>query len=332
MKKILSGTIILFVLLFSVNAGKLSADNITVKLSLNNAKKASYLVGDTVSVNFPGISANQIECKGKAGYYNKATGEMVLTGKGSLKLFTLNGNKKQNLSTIKVIEPKLKKKLSLKTGVSKTLKLSKVTPQMGEQVWISSDENIAEVKQGVVKGVNPGTATVTVYVNGHPASCTVVVKGEKNSDEKKSSSSSSANTDGSSGFTEADMDDIRTEELNLINLKRSDAGVPQLLQNAVLNQAAQIRANEIKIKFDHVRPNGDECFSAATDLGYEAFRIAENIAFGHNSVEDAVTAWMNSEGHRGNILNADYNEVGIGFFESDGVKYWVQIFGYNPNL
>ena len=55
--------------------------------------------------------------------------------------------------------------------------------------------------------------------------------------------------------------------------------------------------------------------------------IGENIAYGQNSPEDVMNRWMNSSGHRANILNAEFEEIGVGCYVKGSRKYWVQLFG-----
>ena len=55
--------------------------------------------------------------------------------------------------------------------------------------------------------------------------------------------------------------------------------------------------------------------------------IGENIAYGQNSPEDVMNSWMNSSGHRANILNAEFEEIGVGCYVKGSRKYWVQLFG-----
>lgn len=149
-------------------------------------KKFSFIVGDTISVNYPGISRNEIEYKGKAGVYNKSTGEVKLSAKGKIKLFRYEGKKRRTICTIKSVEPKLKKKYTLVLGKEKKLK-PKLTVEMGSVLWVSSNKKVVTVKDGVLTPLTEGTAKVTLYVNGHPFSSDVevITKSEKKKRDKK---------------------------------------------------------------------------------------------------------------------------------------------------
>ena len=111
--------------------------------------------------------------------------------------------------------------------------------------------------------------------------------------------------------------------LDLVNAERAKEGAPALTMDADLMEAAMNRSAEIAIYFSHTRPNGLMCFSISNKLN------GENIASGYRTPQDVMVGWMNSSGHRANILNASYTTIGIGCFKVDGVCYWTQCFGVN---
>lgn len=98
----------------------------------------------------------------------------------------------------------------------------------------------------------------------------------------------------------------------------------------VLERIAMLRAVEVALAFSHTRPNGQSCFTAYSDdmRGY----IAENIAAGYSSAEDAFRGWQETDqpysgqGHRRNMLGSSYVSVGIGHVIYQGTHYWVQEF------
>lgn len=116
--------------------------------------------------------------------------------------------------------------------------------------------------------------------------------------------------------------------LRLVNAERAKYGLSSLTYDATLAKAADIRAVEIKSLFSHTRPNGQSCFTVLDEIGYSYRGAGENIAYGQRSAEEVMTAWMNSEGHRANILGENYTHIGIGVYESGGVIYWSQMFSY----
>mgnify|MGYP002859798562 FL=1 len=99
--------------------------------------------------------------------------------------------------------------------------------------------------------------------------------------------------------------------------------------NQSLCASARVRASEIAKDgcFSHTRPDGSGCFTAISGVSYRT--AGENIAmgtWGHFGVDKIMDRWMNSEGHRANILNGNFSEVGFGCVVVNGNGYWVQIF------
>jgi len=79
--------------------------------------------------------------------------------------------------------------------------------------------------------------------------------------------------------------------------------------------------------FSHTRPNGSSFSTALKEQGASYSTAGENIAWGQKTPQEVVTGWMNSSGHRANILGANYTKIGCGFYQgSDGTCYWSQLF------
>ncbi|MBQ8134262.1 MAG: hypothetical protein IJ192_07660 [Clostridia bacterium] len=113
------------------------------------------------------------------------------------------------------------------------------------------------------------------------------------------------------------------KELNSINEQRVKAGANLLLLDSELVFAAMIRAEEIETQYSHTRPDGTSCFTVLDEycIDYNT-TTGENIAMGFTSIDTVMTAWMNSKGHRENILSKSYTKVGIGL---NGI-YWSQMY------
>lgn len=109
----------------------------------------------------------------------------------------------------------------------------------------------------------------------------------------------------------------------LVNEERAKAGLSPLALDPELSANAMVRAQEIIEKFDHTRPDGSS-FSTAITIPWRT--VGENIAYGQSSPEAVMNAWMNSSGHRANILQANFSKIGVGVVESGGRLYWVQLF------
>lgn len=127
-----------------------------------------------------------------------------------------------------------------------------------------------------------------------------------------------------------ELANISQEEWDVLrytNIQRAKAGLPMLVTFDIIQNAAGTRAEEIVSVFSHYRPDGSGPNTALKELGYTYSIFGENIAFGQRSAYEVVKAWMNSEGHRANILNEMFLHMGVGYKD----KNWVQIFATNKN-
>ena len=109
--------------------------------------------------------------------------------------------------------------------------------------------------------------------------------------------------------------------LEIVNRERKEAGLSPLELDEELQDAAMYRAAETVVLSDHIRPNGEEWYTVSDKMH------GENLAVGYQSADEVMEAWMNSEGHRNNILEQEFNSIGIGCFIYEGVYYWIQAFG-----
>jgi len=116
--------------------------------------------------------------------------------------------------------------------------------------------------------------------------------------------------------------------VELVNEARAEAGLKPVTLRADVTAVAQLRAKEIVTSFSHTRPNGSSCFTALSESGVSYRGAGENIAYGQRSPEEVMNGWMNSSGHRANILNASYTSIGVGYYQKNGVNYWSQMFTY----
>lgn len=113
----------------------------------------------------------------------------------------------------------------------------------------------------------------------------------------------------------------QAEVLRLVNAEREKAGLDPLTYYYAGQSAADTRAEEIAEYFSHTRPNGELCFTVLTEAGIAYWSAGENIAKGQGTPEEVVEDWMNSEGHRANILG-DYTHIIVGVCGN----CWVQLF------
>lgn len=116
------------------------------------------------------------------------------------------------------------------------------------------------------------------------------------------------------------------------------SGLSELVYDYTLEKIAMQRAAEIALSFSHTRPDGTICFSAFSEFGKGGYNYGENIAAGSSTAAGANTQWReddedyNGQGHRRNMLDSEFNSVGIGHVKFGGVHYWVEVFNLSSSL
>jgi uncharacterized protein YkwD len=120
------------------------------------------------------------------------------------------------------------------------------------------------------------------------------------------------------------------EVIALTNARRTAAGLPPLAFDPLLTVAAQAHCDDMVARafYAHTSPDGGEPWHRAAAAGSTRRTIGENIACGQRSAAEVVEGWMNSPGHRANILKPDFTHMGVGFTGGGGAgTYWTQLFG-----
>ena len=117
------------------------------------------------------------------------------------------------------------------------------------------------------------------------------------------------------------------EVVNLVNIERAKEGLSALKIDTKVQAAAQVRAKECEQLFSHTRPDGSSFATALKEQNVSYRSAGENIAWGQHSPEEVMEAWMNSAGHRANIMNPNFTTIGVGYYENArGIDYWCQLF------
>ncbi|PZU98849.1 MAG: hypothetical protein DCE90_03315 [Pseudanabaena sp.] len=122
------------------------------------------------------------------------------------------------------------------------------------------------------------------------------------------------------------------ELLRLTNLERKKLGLAPLKLSPQLKQAAQSHAKDMATNgfFSHTGLNGSSIGDRAKSSGYRYAVVGENLAAGRATPEGTIRQWMNSPGHRANILNNAFTEIGFGYANAPNSRYrhyWVQVLG-----
>lgn len=116
------------------------------------------------------------------------------------------------------------------------------------------------------------------------------------------------------------------EVARLVNEIRVKNGLNKLTEDWELSRVARYKSQDMKDNnyFSHTSPVYGSPFEMIKNFGISYKSAGENIAKGQATPQTVVNAWMNSSGHRANILNASYNKIGVGYVENG--KYWTQLF------
>jgi len=140
-----------------------------------------------------------------------------------------------------------------------------------------------------------------------------------------SSAPPAATTTGGSGDDHADE---RRQILTLVNAERAKAGCGNLSAHSKLTIAAQRHSEDQAAhrNMAHEGSDGSNVGTRVTRAGYTWRAVAENVAMGYRTPEAVMQGWMNSPGHRRNILNCTYRHLGVGVAEGGGSLYWTQVF------
>ncbi|MBA4541459.1 hypothetical protein H1164_00855 [Thermoactinomyces daqus] len=144
-----------------------------------------------------------------------------------------------------------------------------------------------------------------------------------NQTTKPASTPPSSSGQQQTGYT---LSEYEKQVVDLVNQERAKYGLPALKIDSKLSRMARDKAQDMHDKhyFDHNSPTYGSPFDMMNKYGIQYNSAGENIAMGQPTPQEVVKDWMNSKGHRENILNKDFNYIGVGYVK-DG-NYWVQEF------
>lgn len=129
-------------------------------------------------------------------------------------------------------------------------------------------------------------------------------------------------------MTEADIQEFEYEVLELANEERKAQGLEPLEFSVEVSEVARAKSHDMADSnyFDHQSPNYGSPFEMMQTFGVDYRAAGENIAMGQRSPEEVMNGWMNSEGHRKNIMHDQFTHLGVGYVEKNGTTYWTQMF------
>ena len=125
---------------------------------------------------------------------------------------------------------------------------------------------------------------------------------------------------------DASVREFEQEVVRLVNEHRAKNGLQPLTENWELSRVARYKSQDMVDNryFSHTSPTYGTPFQMIRAFGLSYRTAGENIAYGQKTPQAVVNAWMNSSGHRANILNASYTQIGVGYVAKG--HYWTQLF------
>lgn len=137
------------------------------------------------------------------------------------------------------------------------------------------------------------------------------------------------NTSNDNQNTSGSFLSFQEEVVRLVNVERTKRGLSELSFNNQLSNVATLKSQDMinKNYFSHTSPTYGSPFDMMKQFNISYKTAGENIAKGQKTPEEVVNAWMNSQGHRENILSTNFTDIGVGVAKSsDGTLYWTQMF------
>ena len=269
----------------------------------------------TVYYTTDGTKANRSDKKYKAGT------KIKLTKPTTLRMTVYSGGKAVKSYSQK-IEVKLKAPTIKFTKRSDGKYSATVSSVKGATIYYTTNGKKPTTKSKKISSgskitVSAGT-TVRAFAVKKDWKTSSISK--KTAPKKTTGNSDSSDSSSASSFEE--------EVLRLVNKERTSRGLSPLTTDDKLSKAAKQRSKELTEYYSHDRPNGKSCFTALDEYGISYWSAAENIAAGYTTPKEVVEGWMNSPGHRANILNSKLKKLGIGYTKANDIygHYWAQLF------
>jgi uncharacterized protein YkwD len=122
--------------------------------------------------------------------------------------------------------------------------------------------------------------------------------------------------------------EMESEEFRLTNQARAEYGLAAFECDLELAEVARDHSEDMALRgyFSHTNPEGERPWDRMSRAGISFRSAGENIAYGYSSAGAVHNGWMNSSGHRANILSSNYTHIGVGLYDNGGTLYWTQVF------
>lgn len=209
-------------------------------------------------------------------------------------------------------------------GIAAPASAKVITVQKGDSMWY------------IAKRYNVSFAEVLRLNKQHHVNVNLIHPGDKIYLPEKGTGAHTAQNSETDNIGHGNETAVQTEipgqaeaVLNLVNAERKKQGLNALTLSANLTNIANVKAKDMAVNnyFDHTSPTYGSPFQMMQRFGVSYRSAGENIAAGQRTPDEVMQAWLNSSGHRANILNKNYTELGVGYYKggSYGV-YWAQEF------
>lgn len=216
---------------------------------------------------------------------------------------------------------KLTDATSLKTLLEKWMKDNGITVSNGQVVQkpAAQPETTKPEPAKPVSTTKPSQPT-----QEEKPAATPTKKPENSSNTGNANNTGNTGNNTSNSGNESTQSDFAAQVVKLVNAERAKAGLSALASDALLDKVALAKAKDMSNNnyFDHQSPTYGSPFDMMKQFGVTYSYAGENIAKGQKTPQEVVTAWMNSEGHRANILSKNFTQIGVGYYNG----YWAQEF------
>lgn len=191
-----------------------------------------------------------------------------------------------------------------------------------------ASKDITNAKKALSQAQRLGTCHRSSKLEKDIQTLVYKLNGTNNNTTTPQKPSTTDKTPSTSNTTTTNKTNIESQVASLVNTERSKAGLKPLTLDTPLSKVARAKSQDMADKnyFDHTSPTYGSPFDMMKKFGINFSSAGENIAMGQTSAQAVMTAWMNSPGHRANILSANFGKIGVGYVLKNGTPYWTQEF------
>ncbi|MEK3990079.1 CAP domain-containing protein [Robertmurraya sp. FSL R5-0851] len=205
------------------------------------------------------------------------------------------------------------------------------TTTVHQKVYVYQGSNVNELNSYLQKyfanlGIKFNTNTTTTTVTQQPTQQTVETQQPTETTTQPAQQPTTTTEPTQTTQTTSALSAYEQKVVELTNQERAKYGLAALKVDKALSKVAREKSLDMSKNgyFSHTSPTYGSPFDMMKQFGVSYQYAGENIAMGQRTPEEVVQAWMNSEGHRKNILSANFNYIGVGYVESG--NYWTQMF------